>query len=70
MYLLTPSKRAYLRYYKDLEDDILGRRGHATPDVESLMPMQTPADRKFAALANHVGDDGDEVRLCRVALGA
>ena len=65
VYLLTPSKRAYLRYYKDLEDDILGRRGHATADVESLMPGKTPADRKFAALANGLGDDAEEVGLCR-----
>lgn len=59
VYLLTPSKRAYLRYYKDLEDDILGRRGHAAADVESLMPSRV--DQKFALANGTVLDDMDEV---------
>ena len=46
VYLLTPSKRAYLRYYKDLEDDILGRRGHPVADIEAR--LSTPIDRKYA----------------------
>ena len=61
VYLLTPSKRAYLRYYKDLEDDIMGNGRHQPMDIESLMP--TAADRKFAShkAAAPLGDDGDEV---------
>ena len=65
VYLLTPSKRAYLRYYKDLENDILGRRRSLqTVDVEALVPEgPMAADRKFAAaLSKSMGSDTDEVR--------
>ena len=66
VYLLTPSKRAYLRYYKDLEDDILGRRrALQTNDVEALVPEPPiAAERKFAAaLSKGMGGDSDEVCL-------
>lgn len=59
VYLLTPSKRAYLRYYKDLEDDIMGHhRGHSHPDIESM--MSTHADKKFAAAQLNTGKAGEE----------
>ncbi|KAK9803832.1 hypothetical protein WJX73_005110 [Symbiochloris irregularis] len=66
VYLLTPSKRAYLRYYKELENDILGRRRSLqTVDVEALVPEgPMAADRKFAAvLSKSMGSDADEAEL-------
>ena len=58
VFLLTPSKRAYLRYYKDLEDDILGRRGLPAghdSDAEGLLPL----DRKHTA--GPLPEDAEEV---------